>query len=196
MRYFVMESAKKIILPNSPKPDETIDIVTIPNIDGFSEIDYDANSGLISERLKLLMGLYMPKYVFTPFIYVEDIVPGKPLSEKIKGLQENLFDVIRVEGDDSDVAKSKENQDLQELVTNSVKLIAFWKFAPDVYGVNAVFRADGIVSHITFNNNNIPLIFTVLSPRKERSVVVNLAVAESIFRRKILGLKLTGLSEV
>jgi hypothetical protein len=72
----------------------------------------------------------------------------------------------------------------------------FWRFKPAVYeDYQAVFRNDGIVSSITFPNNDAPIMFTARSQKGVRSIVVRMAVAESTLRRCILGLKFTKVSE-
>ena len=72
----------------------------------------------------------------------------------------------------------------------------FWRFRPQVYAqFEAVYRNDGIVSHISFPDNNAPIIFTARSPKGVRSIVVRMAVAESALRRCILGLKFTKVNE-
>jgi hypothetical protein len=70
MRYYVMEPLENISLPTAPKG-ENVEIVNASGLSRFSEIDYDSRSELISERLKLLMGLYIPKYNFIPVIYLD-----------------------------------------------------------------------------------------------------------------------------
>ncbi|MCL1790362.1 MAG: hypothetical protein FWG40_03235 [Peptococcaceae bacterium] len=73
----------------------------------------------------------------------------------------------------------------------------FWRFRPPIYNdFQAAYRNDGLVSHISFPNNNTPLVFTARSPKGVRSIVVCLAVAESALRRGILGLKFTKLLEL
>ena len=70
--------------------------------------------------------------------------------------------------------------------------IVFWRFKPPVYeDFQAAFRNDGIISHIAFNSNEAPLIFTARSPKGVRSIAVRMAVAESALRRCILGLRFT-----
>jgi hypothetical protein len=72
----------------------------------------------------------------------------------------------------------------------------FWRFRPPAYDdYQAVYRNDGIVSHITFPNNDAPIMFTTRSPKGVRSIAVRMAVAESTLRRCILGLKFTKISE-
>jgi len=70
MRYFVMEPLGNTLLPTAPKGGDAEVIVT-SNLSRFEEIDYDARSELISDRLKLLMEMYMPKYDFSPVVYLD-----------------------------------------------------------------------------------------------------------------------------
>ena len=70
MRYFVMEPDGNTLLPIAPKG-EGSEVVVTTNLGRFSEIDYDARSELISDRLKLLMEMYLPKYDFVPVVYLD-----------------------------------------------------------------------------------------------------------------------------
>jgi uncharacterized protein YjbI with pentapeptide repeats len=66
-----------------------------------------------------------------------------------------------------------------------------WIFNPPVLSnIEAAYRADGHVSHIT-PTEDMPRIFMVKSPKGIRSIIIHLAVAESMLRRNIYGLKLT-----
>jgi len=56
-----------------------------------------------------------------------------------------------------------------------------------------VFRNDGIVRKISLVDSSTPVIFKVKSPRGVVSDIVHVSVAESLLRRKYLGLKLTRL---
>ena len=72
----------------------------------------------------------------------------------------------------------------------------FWRFRPPLYeDYQAVYRNDGIVSQITFPDNNAPIMFSTRSPKGVRSIVVRMAVAESTLRRCILGLKFTKVTD-
>ena len=70
MLYFVMEPADGILLPTAPK-NEKAAIVASSGLRRFCEIDYDVRSNLISERLKLVMERFMPKYDFQPVVYLD-----------------------------------------------------------------------------------------------------------------------------
>lgn len=102
-------------------------------------IDYIAEENLISDRLKNLIEMYLPKLEY----------------ESVK--------------------KDKKT---------------FWKFNPPVYEGCSVEYNNGTISKILFISNTIPLAFTICSPEK-KYVMVRLAMAESILRRGILGLKFT-----
>jgi len=69
----------------------------------------------------------------------------------------------------------------------------FWKM--DLYEwkqlEGTVFRSDGIVKNISLGDYCPPVIFKVKSPRGVISDIVHISVAESLLRRKYLGLKLT-----
>ena len=150
MLYFVMEPMDGILLPVAPKS-EKAEVIATSDLSRFSEIDYDVRSNLISERLKLIMERFMPKYDFKPVVYVD----------------------------------SPKNE-----------IMVFWRFKPDLYDdCQADFRQNGIVSQISFPGEIGPLIFTVRSSRGVQSTVVRLAVAESILRRCIFGVKFTRISE-
>ena len=150
MRYYLMEQNSTILLPAVPKGDNP-ELVLASDLRRYSDIDYDARGELISNRLKLLMERYLPKYDFIPIVYLE---------------------------------KDK----LEQMV--------FWRFKPSHYtDYQATFRSDGLVSHISFTNNQAPVVFTARSPRGIRSIVVRMAVAESTLRRCIFGLKFTKLND-
>lgn len=147
MRYFVMEPLDGTRLPSVKE-----DVVMISDIGRLHGIDYDARNELISDRLKLLIGLYMPKHRFSPVAFLD---------------------------------------------TDKSEQAIFWRFRPEPYSnYQAIYRNDGIVSHIAFPDTGAPITFTAKSPKGIRSIVVRLAVAESILRRGILGLKLTKLHEL
>jgi hypothetical protein len=74
--------------------------------------------------------------------------------------------------------------------------LIFWRFRPDHYtNYQATFRSDGVVSHISFFDNNVPVVFTARSSRGVRSVVVRIAVAESALRRGMFGVKFTKVND-
>ena len=70
MRYYVMEALGKILLPLAPKGEDAA-VVRASDLSRFGEIDYDSRSELISDRLKMLMERYMPKYDFQPVVYMD-----------------------------------------------------------------------------------------------------------------------------
>jgi len=70
MRYYVMEALGNILLPSAPKGEEAV-VVQASDLSRFDEIDYDARSELISDRLKMLMERYMPRYDFQPVVYLD-----------------------------------------------------------------------------------------------------------------------------
>ena len=149
MLYYVMEPMDGILLPAASKS-EKAEVIVASALSRFYEIDYDARSNLISERLKLIMERYMPKYDFKPVVYVD----------------------------------SPKNEQL-----------VFWRFKPAPYDdCLADFRSDGIVSRISFPEKLGPLVFTIWSHKGVHSIVVRLAVAESILRRCIFGVKFTRVS--
>ena len=77
---------------------------------------------------------------------------------------------------------------------DSVKpdMIALWKFSPEIYSdCKATYRNDGIVSHLMPADIDMPIAFTTKSDRGVSSIVVHLAIAESIYRRGMLGVKFT-----
>jgi len=151
MLYYVMEPLDGILLPVASRSGKA-EVIATSGLSRFCEIDYDARSNLISERLKLIMGRYMPRYDFQPVVYVDS-----PKNEQI----------------------------------------VFWRFKPAPYNnCQAFFRSDGIVSHISFPEKLGPLVFAVRSHKGVHSTVVRLAVAESILRRCIFGVKFTRVSEL
>ena len=150
MLFYVMEPVDGILLPAASKSDEA-EVIATSDLSRFSEIDYDTRSNLISERLKLVIERYLPKYDFQPVVYVDS-----PRNE----------------------------------------LMVFWRFKPAYFdGFQADFRSNGIVSSISFPEEIGPLIFTARSRKSAQSTIVRLAVAESILRRCIFGVKFTRISE-
>ncbi|MCL1809045.1 MAG: pentapeptide repeat-containing protein [Clostridiales bacterium] len=72
----------------------------------------------------------------------------------------------------------------------------FWRFKPPLCeDIQAVYRNDGVVSHISYPITNAPIVFSMRSPKGIRSIVCRMAVAESVLRRSILGLKFTKISD-
>lgn len=70
MRYYVLESLENTSLPSAPKGDSA-EVVKTSDMSGFSEIDYDSKNELVSDRFKLLLEQYMPKYDFQPVVYLD-----------------------------------------------------------------------------------------------------------------------------
>ena len=69
MRYYAMESIGKVELLTLPKNTE---IIATAKQSQFDEVDYDAQRELISDRLKQLMVIYLPKYEFTPVVIINN----------------------------------------------------------------------------------------------------------------------------
>ena len=65
-----MEEQGKSLLPLAPKGDDA-EVVKASDVDRFCETDYDARNGLISDRLKLLIEKFMPRYDFQPVVYLD-----------------------------------------------------------------------------------------------------------------------------
>lgn len=150
MRYFVMEGLGTVLLPPAPKG-ENPEVVLASDLGRFGEVDYDLRHELISNRLKMVIEHYLPRFDFQPLVYL-------------------------------DIEKQEQ--------------AVFWRFRPIQYtDYQATFRNDGIISGISFPNNYAPVIFTARSPRGVRSIVVRIAVAESVLRRCILGVKFTKLND-
>ena len=73
---------------------------------------------------------------------------------------------------------------------------ALWILNPQICSdFEAVYRTDGHVSHLALTGADTPRIFIVKSPKGIRSLIIHLAVAESMLRRNICGLKLTRILE-
>jgi hypothetical protein len=150
MRYYAMEPTGSFLLPAVPKGVNAM-AVEASDLKRYSGIDYDARSELISDRLKLLMERYLPRYDYQPVVYVD-----RDRNEQLR----------------------------------------FWRFRPGHYtDCQATFRSDGVVSHISFPNNDAPVVFTARSARGVRSIVVRLAVVESCLRRNMFGLKFTKVND-
>jgi len=150
MRYYVMEALGNVLLPSVPKGSNA-EVVKASDLGRFSEVDYDSRNEIISDRLKLLLERFMPRFDFQPVVYLD---------------------------------------------TEKQEQAVFWRFRPSEYELfQGTFRSDGIVSHISFPNNDAPIIFTARSPKGVRSILVRMAVAESTLRRCILGLKFTNVGD-
>lgn len=149
MRWFVIENINGE-MPRRPQG-YAAEIREMPDLSGFYGVDFIARDGLISERLKLLIEKYMPKYYFTPVVFMD---------------------------------------------TKRQEQIGFWRCYPPFLASDhyrADFRNTGVISNITVTGENAPKIFSARSPKGVWSVVIHAAVAESILRRNIFGLKLTQL---
>ena len=152
MRYFVMEH---IHIENETvrRPQGyAAEIRETSDLSAFYGIDFSARDGLISERLKLLMERYMPKYRFTPVVFLD--------------------------------AKKQEQ-------------IGFWRFSPPILAparYQAEYKNTGVISRIDVTSEDAPVVFSVRAPKGAWSVVVHAAVAESMLRRGIFGVKLTRLN--
>ena len=70
MRYYVMEEQGNTPLPAAPKG-ENAEVVKASDLNRFCETDYDARNALISDRLKLLIEKFMPRYDFQPVVYLD-----------------------------------------------------------------------------------------------------------------------------
>jgi len=150
MRYFVMEHIGNEM---ARRPQGyAAEIRETSDLSAFYGIDFAARDGLISERLKLLMERYMPKYYFVPVVFLD---------------------------------------------TKKQEQIGFWRFTPPILSP-AYYQADykntGVISGISVTREIMPVVFSVRSPKGVWSVVVHAAVAESMLRRGILGLRLTRLN--
>ena len=71
IRYFVMEPVGNVLLPMAKKG-ESADVILTSDLSRFDEIDFDERSELISDRLKLLMEMYLPRYDFQPVVYLDN----------------------------------------------------------------------------------------------------------------------------
>jgi glucan biosynthesis protein len=67
-----MEPIGNVQLPIAQKGDDN-DLVIASELDKYREIDYDARSELISERLKLLLEMFMSRYDFQPVVYLDTV---------------------------------------------------------------------------------------------------------------------------
>jgi hypothetical protein len=73
--------------------------------------------------------------------------------------------------------------------------VVFWHMVLFEYTQikGTVYRNDGIVKKLSLSDDSQPVIFKVKSPRGVISDIVHISVAESLLRRKYLGLKVTRL---
>ncbi|MCL2153893.1 MAG: pentapeptide repeat-containing protein [Oscillospiraceae bacterium] len=83
MRYYVMEPSGSALLPIMPKGDD-MEVIFIADTGRFKEIDFDARSEIISDRLKMLMELFMPKYDFEPIIFSDTDKEGQMVFWRFK----------------------------------------------------------------------------------------------------------------
>jgi hypothetical protein len=70
MRYYIMEQFGNTRLPAAPKG-KIDEAILATDLGSFCQVDYDEHSGLIGEKLKLLMELFMPEYEFEPVVYLD-----------------------------------------------------------------------------------------------------------------------------
>jgi len=177
-----MESKNEISLPKIEK-NTNIKTVTDTMLTSFDAVDYDMKAALISDRLKKLMELYMPKYNFKPFVYMVSL----DKQTMLKYMEE--------------ANRAKGNKNLEaDLNAPQPDQTIFWLFDPPRLRLDedykAVFRSDGVVSHISFLGKKMPIVFTVCSPKGVSTILVRMAVAESSLRRNFLSLKFTKIHEI
>jgi len=177
-----MEAKNEISLPKGEK-NTNIKTVTPEVLNSLNGIDYDMRSALISDSFKNLIELYMPKYDFKPVVYMV------PVDKK--RLLQYMAEANRAKGNKELEAKLQPPQPNQ---------MVFWIFNPPKLHLEedckAMFRSDGIVSHISFLGKKMPIVFTVCSPKGISSVIVRMAVAESALRRNFLRLQFTKIHEI
>jgi len=68
MRFYVMEQSGNVLIP---AVDDDMEIIETSDVDRFVDIDFDARSKFVSERLKLLLEKYLPRYEFVPVFIIE-----------------------------------------------------------------------------------------------------------------------------
>ena len=66
--FYVMEQSGNVLIP---VVDDDMELIETSDIDRFADIDYDARSKLVSERLKLLLEKYLPNNEFDPIFIIE-----------------------------------------------------------------------------------------------------------------------------
>ena len=72
-------------------------------------------------------------------------------------------------------------------------IASFWRLdaAEYVPGEGTVFRPDGLVQELRLSDEQSPAVCKVKSPKGTVSLIAHLAVAESMLRRGIMGIKFT-----
>jgi hypothetical protein len=132
---------------SAPRFAEGATLIETLDLNPLKTIDYASGQKLVSDRLKLVFEMFMPKLEFIPVVF----------------------------------------SDKKDILT-------FYKFTPPLYEhCIPAYRIDNTVSRITFLNGPPPVIFTTKPQKNTYSAIVHLSVAESVLRRRILGLRFTKL---
>jgi len=169
---------------------------------GFSS----ANKGVIAPKGLISLPRYSSYFVMEQL----DNAPNIPLP--ITTEVQKIANLIKIDGIDYFSRYGLISDNLKKLIekfmpgynfelavymdSENPDVTALWIFNPPAYSdFEVAFRTDGHVSHITPANDDIPRIFMVKSPKGIRSIIIHLAVAESMLRRNIYGLKLTRILE-
>ena len=78
--------------------------------------------------------------------------------------------------------------------TDGIINAQFWSFIPPKHDdIETIYKGNGLITHIKLIGDKRPLVFSAISPRGNRSVVVQMAIVESAYRRSILGVRFTKL---
>ena len=73
----------------------------------------------------------------------------------------------------------------------------YWKFKPPIIEhYSACYREDGIITHISFQDNDRPAAFTIQPTKGKKMIAVTMTIAESTLRHNITGVKFTRILEL
>jgi len=193
MDYFVLGQIANVQVS---KPEDGVVLYKTDKIPELANLDYIQNGFLVSDRLKLLFELYMPynKWILNAYLDLDksqDILKQAGYDAEVaavanmKGLNEKDRQIKL------DKFEAKYDQIRSELKeTQSV----FWRLDAAEYipAENTVFGSNGFVSALCLSGEPPAPVFKIRAPEPPRlySVVVHLSVAESMMRRKYLGVNL------
>jgi len=195
MDYFVLEQINSVQVG---KPEEGVLLYKTDKIPELLNLDYIYIQGgcLVSNRLRLLFELYMPynKWVMNAYINLDqsqDILKKADYDAEVaavanmKGLNENEQ---KLKLDKFSAKFDKIRPELEK--TQAV----FWQLDVPEYipAENTVFSDRGFVKTLCLNGDPPSPVFKIKSSGAPRvfSTIVHLSVAESMMRRKYLGVNL------
>ena len=183
MDYFVLSQVKHFegVDAHQVSSDEESELYKTSKISDLKGIDFIEKDFLISDRLKQLFEKYLPYNKWKMRVFAD-------IGKAQKGLMK------RGTGNAANTTK----RDNLSGVCEGAQAV-FWKLAAEEYlpSEPSSFDKNGVLLELLINEMLDTPIFKVILPEntksKSFSIVVHLSVAESILRRKYLGVNLTRL---